>query len=78
MSKTVSIPEDLGCQCAEELVAADVASLMRRVDFIEKLSAALGSLSGVMAFPGPTPPRDPSVDFGVFPLNAVNMNFMLS
>jgi hypothetical protein len=37
-----------------ELVAADVASLTRRVDFAEKFSAALGSLSGVMAsFLGP-------------------------
>jgi hypothetical protein len=37
-----------------ELVIADVASLMRQVDFAEKFSAALGSLSGVMAsFLGP-------------------------
>jgi hypothetical protein len=51
---------------------------MRPVDFTEKFSAALGSLSGVMAFPGPTPPRDPPVDFGVFPLNTVKMGFTLS
>jgi hypothetical protein len=37
-----------------ELVAADVSSLMRRVDFAEKFSAAQGSLLGVMAsFLGP-------------------------
>jgi hypothetical protein len=37
-----------------ELVTADVASLTHRVDFIEKFSAALGSLSGVIAsFLGP-------------------------
>jgi hypothetical protein len=40
--------------------------MMCRVDFAEKLSAALGSLFGVMAFPRPTPPRDPLVDFGAF------------
>jgi hypothetical protein len=57
-----------------ELVTVDVASLTRRVDFTEKFSAALGSVLGVMAFPGPTPPAD----FGVFPLNTVKMDFMLS
>jgi hypothetical protein len=61
-----------------ELVTADVASLTHRVDFIEKFSAALGSLSGVMVFPGPNPPRDPPVDFEAFPLNTVKMHFMLS
>jgi hypothetical protein len=61
-----------------ELVTADVASLTRRVDFAEKFLAALGSLSGVMAFPGPTPPRDPPIDFGAFPLNTVKMDFTLS
>jgi hypothetical protein len=61
-----------------ELVTADVASLTRRVDFIEKLSAALGSLSGVMTFPRPSPSRDPPVDFGAFPLNTVKMDFTLS
>jgi hypothetical protein len=49
-----------------ELVAADVASLTCQVDFAEKFLAALGSLSGVMAFPRLTPPRDPPVDFGAF------------
>jgi hypothetical protein len=33
-----------------ELVAAGVAFLTRREDFIEKFSAALGFLSGVIAF----------------------------
>jgi hypothetical protein len=61
-----------------EVVAADLASLMRRVDFTEKFSAALGSLSGVMAFPGLNPPRDPPVDFGAFPLNTVKLDFTLS
>jgi hypothetical protein len=61
-----------------ELVVVDVASLTRRVDFAEKFSAALGSLSGVMAFPELTPPRDPPVDFGAFPLNTVKIDFMLS
>jgi hypothetical protein len=61
-----------------ELVTADVASLTRRVDFTEKFSAALGSLLGVMGFPGPTPPKDPLVDFWAFPLNTVKMDFMLS
>jgi hypothetical protein len=61
-----------------ELVAANVASLMRLVDFTEKLSAALGSLSGVMAFPGLTSPRDPPVDFGAFPLNTIKVDFTLS
>jgi hypothetical protein len=61
-----------------ELVAANVASLMRLVDFTKKLSAALGSLSGVMAFPGLTPPRDPPVDFGAFPLNTIKVDFTLS
>jgi hypothetical protein len=38
----------------EKLVAADVAILTRQVDFTEKFSAALGSLSGVMiSFLGP-------------------------
>jgi hypothetical protein len=40
---------------------------MRRVDFVERFSATLGSLSSVMAFPGLTPPRDLPKDFGVFP-----------
>jgi hypothetical protein len=48
------------------------------VDFAEKFSTALGSLLGVMAFPGPTPPKDPPVDFGAFPLNIVKMDFTLS
>jgi hypothetical protein len=61
-----------------ELVTADMASLTHRVDFIEKFSAALGSLLDVMAFLGLTPPRDPTVDFGVFPLNTAKMDFMLS
>jgi hypothetical protein len=61
-----------------ELVAANVASLMCLVDFTKKLSAALGSLSGVMAFPGLTPPRDPPVDFGAFPLNTIKVDFTLS
>jgi hypothetical protein len=61
-----------------ELVTANVTSLMRRVDFTEAISAALGSLSGVMAFPRPTTPRDPPVDFGAFPLNTVKMDFTLS
>jgi hypothetical protein len=61
-----------------ELVVANVASLTRRVDFAEKFSAALGSLSGVMAFPELTPPRDAPVDFGAFPLNTVKIDFMLS
>jgi hypothetical protein len=57
-----------------ELVAADVTSLTHRVDFTKKFSATLGSLLGVMAFPELTPPRDPPVDFGVFPLNTVKMD----
>jgi hypothetical protein len=37
-----------------ELVATNVPSLTHRVDFTKKFSAALGSLSGVMAsFLGP-------------------------
>jgi hypothetical protein len=62
----------------EEFVAADVASLPHRVDFAEKFSVALGSLSGVMPFPGPTPPRDSPVDLWAFPLNTMKMDFMLS
>jgi hypothetical protein len=62
----------------EELVATDVASLTCRVNFAEKFSAELGSLSGVMAFPRPTPPRYPSVDFGSFLLNTVKMDLALS
>jgi hypothetical protein len=46
VSKTVSIPEDLGHQCDWELVAAGVAFLTRRENFIEKFSAVLGFLSG--------------------------------
>jgi hypothetical protein len=61
-----------------ELIATDVASLTHRVNFAEKFSAALGSLSVVMAFLGLTHPRDPLVDFGAFPLNTVKMDFMLS
>jgi hypothetical protein len=61
-----------------ELVVANVASLTRWVNFAEKFSAALGSMSGVVVFPGPTPLRDPPVDFGAFPLNIVKMNFTLS
>jgi hypothetical protein len=51
---------------------------MSRVDFAKKFSPALGSLSGVMAFPRLTLPRDPLVDFGAFPLNIVKMDVMLS
>jgi hypothetical protein len=61
-----------------ELVAADVASLTRRVNFTENFSTALGSLSGVMTFPRLTPPRDPLVDLGAFALNTVKMDFTLS
>jgi hypothetical protein len=78
MSKTISIPKDLGCCVTGEFVAVYVASMMHQVDFTEKFSAALGSLSGVIAFPGLTPPRDPPVDFGAFPLSIVKMGFMLS
>jgi hypothetical protein len=35
-------------------------------------------LSGVVAFPGPTPPRNPLVDFRALPLNTVQMDFTLS
>jgi hypothetical protein len=38
----------------------------------------LGSLSGVMAFPGLTPPSDPLEVSGTFPLNTMKMDFMLS
>jgi hypothetical protein len=55
-----------------------VLSLTHQVDFAKKFSAALGSLSGVMAFPIPAPPRDPPVNYGAFPLNTVKMDFMLS
>jgi hypothetical protein len=61
-----------------EPVTTDVASLTHRVDFTGKFSAALGSLSGVMAFPRPTPPRDPPVDFAAFALNTVKLDFKLS
>jgi hypothetical protein len=61
-----------------ELVTVGVAFLMRREDFIEKFSATLGFLLGVIVFPGPTPPRDPLVNFGAFPLNMVKMDFMHS
>jgi hypothetical protein len=52
VSKTVSVLEDLGRQCDWRLVAAGVAFLMRRENFIEKFSAVLGFLSGVKAFRG--------------------------
>jgi hypothetical protein len=55
-----------------------MAFLTRQENFIEKFSAALGSFSGVMAFPGPIPPRDPPLDFGAFPLNMVKMDVTLS
>jgi hypothetical protein len=55
-----------------ELVAADVAFLTCRENFGKKFSAALGFLSL------PTPPRDPSVGFGVFSLNTVEMDLTLS
>jgi hypothetical protein len=61
-----------------ELVIVGVAFFMHQENFIEKISAALGSLSGVMAFPRLTPHRDPPVDFGAFPLNTVKMDFTLS
>jgi hypothetical protein len=61
-----------------ELVVADVAFLTRQVDFTEKFSTALGSLLGVIAFPIPTPLRDPPVDSEAFPLNIVKMDFTLS
>jgi hypothetical protein len=48
------------------------------VDFAQKFSAALCSMLGVMAFLRLTPPRDPPVDFGAFPLNTVKMDFTLS
>jgi hypothetical protein len=47
-SKTVSIPKYLGYNVTGELVVADVAFLT----FREKSSAALGFLSGVIAFCG--------------------------
>jgi hypothetical protein len=49
ISNTVSIPKDLVVSVIGELVAADMAFLMCQVDFTKKFSAALGSLSGVMA-----------------------------
>jgi hypothetical protein len=55
-----------------------MALLTHQVDFIEKFSAALGFLSDVIAFPRPTPPRHPPVDFGAFPVNTVKMDFTLS
>jgi hypothetical protein len=55
-----------------ELVAADVAFLTRRENFMEKFSIGLGFLSL------PTPLRDPSVGFGAFSLNTVKMNLTLS
>jgi hypothetical protein len=55
-----------------ELVTVGVTFLMRRENFVEKSLAALGFLSL------PTPPRDPSVDFGAFSLNTVKMNLALS
>jgi hypothetical protein len=51
-----------------ELVTADVAFLTHRKKFGEKFSAALGFISLL------TPPRDHSVDFGAFSLNAVKMD----
>jgi hypothetical protein len=55
-----------------ELVAADMAFLTCRENFVEKFLTALGFLSL------PTPPRDPSVGFGAFSLNTVKMDFTLS
>jgi hypothetical protein len=52
VSKTVSIPKDLGCGVTGELVEVGVAFLTRREDFVEKFSTALGFLSGVIAFCG--------------------------
>jgi hypothetical protein len=45
---------------------------MRREDFVEKFSVALGFLSLL------TPPRDPSIDFRAFSLNTVKMDLTLS
>ncbi len=61
-----------------ELVVVGVAFLTHREKFVEKFSAALGSLAGVKAFTGPTPPKDPPADFGAFPLNTVKMDLTLS
>jgi hypothetical protein len=55
-----------------ELVAAGVAFLTCRENFVEKFLAALGFLSL------PTPPRDSSADFGAFSLSTVKMNLTLS
>jgi hypothetical protein len=55
-----------------ELVAADMAFLTRREDFIEKFSVVLGFLSLL------APPRDPLVDFGAFSMNTVMMDLTLS
>jgi hypothetical protein len=54
-----------------ELIAVGVVFLTCRENFVEKSSAALGFLSL------PTPPRDPSVDFGAFSLHTVKMDLTL-
>jgi hypothetical protein len=56
-----------------ELVTVGMAFLTRRENFVgKKCLAVLGFLSL------PTPPRDPSVDFGSFSLNTVKMDLTLS
>jgi hypothetical protein len=55
-----------------ELIAADVAFLMRRENFGKEFSAVLGLLSLL------TPPRNPSLDSGAFSLNTVKMDLTLS
>jgi hypothetical protein len=72
VSKTVSIPKDLGHQrdwrtCHSRRGILDASKKIR-----EKFSVALGFLSL------PTPPRDPLVGFGAFSLNTVKMDLTLS
>jgi hypothetical protein len=55
-----------------ELVAAGMVLLTCQENFVEKISAALGLLSL------PTPPRDPSIDFGAFFLSTEKMDLTLS
>jgi hypothetical protein len=52
VSKTISIPEDLGHGTTRELVTVDVAFLTDRQNFGEIFSVVLGFLSGVIAFHG--------------------------
>jgi hypothetical protein len=72
VSKTVSIPKDLGRRC-------DWRTCCNRRGILDVLRKFYGFFLAALAFLSlPTPLKDPSVDFRAFSLNAVKMDLTLS